>query len=250
MNHEDASRRDFLKKSSILAIAGFGSQLLPSSLFGSGQDPQQAQVKGVETFVLPTLPYSYDALEPHIDVQTMEIHHKRHHQGYVNALNLALRENKIKGSLDEIIRNVSKHPVAVRNNGGGHWNHSFFWQLMGPGGGGTPTGKFNEAVSASFGDFYEFKKLFSEAATKRFGSGWAWLVLNKQGKLEIASSPNQDNPLMDVSDFKGTPIMGIDVWEHAYYLKYQNLRGQYIQAWWNLLNWDQITKNLEDAQKG
>ncbi|MBP6335342.1 MAG: superoxide dismutase [Bacteroidia bacterium] len=250
MEQQDDSRRDFLKKSSILAIAGIGAQLFPNSLLASGQDPQPTPIQGVETFTLPELPYAYDALEPHIDVQTMEIHHKRHHQGYVNALNLSLRENKIKGSLDEILKNISTHPIAVRNNAGGHWNHSFFWKLMGPGGGGTPSGKFNEAVKTAFGDFYEFKKLFSEAAAKRFGSGWAWLVLNKNNKLEIGSTPNQDNPLMDVSELKGIPIMGVDVWEHAYYLKYQNLRGQYLQAWWNLLNWDQITKNLEDAQKG
>lgn len=242
------SRRKFIKDSSLLALAGIGSQLLPSDVFGIPQDGQKPQ--GPTTFVLPPLPYAYDALEPHIDKETMSIHHDKHHAGYVNGLNLALRDNKINGSLEEILAGVSKYPDVVRNMGGGHWNHSFFWKLMGPGWGGSPTGKLNEALSSSFGDFYEFKKLFIEAATKRFGSGWAWLVLNEKNKLEIGSTPNQDNPLMDLSELKGKPIMAIDVWEHAYYLKYQNLRGAYLSAWWNLLNWDQITKNLEEAEKG
>ncbi len=243
-----SSRRKFIKDSSLLALAGIGSQLIPSEVFGFKQEGDKPE--GITTFVLPPLPYAYNALEPHIDKQTMEIHHDKHHAGYVNGLNLVLKENKIKGTLEEILANVSKHPIAVRNMGGGHWNHSFFWKLMGPGLGDAPTGKLNDALSSSFGDFDEFKKLFIEAATKRFGSGWAWLILNKNNKLEIGSTPNQDNPLMDVSELKGKPIMAIDVWEHAYYLKYQNLRGAYLTAWWNLLSWDQITLNLEAAQKG
>ena len=247
MKPNDSSRRKFIKQSSALAIAGIGAQLLPSSIFAMNQDMDATEE--INTFTLPDLRYAYEALEPYIDKQTMEIHHDKHHAGYVKGLNQAVAENKISGSLDEIIRNVGKYPTAVRNMGGGHWNHSFFWKLMGPGMGGAPTGQLLEAVNGSFGDFAQFQKLFNEAAGKRFGSGWAWMIYNKtSNKLEIGSTANQDNPLMDISDFKGVPIMGIDVWEHAYYLKYQNKRGDYLNAWWNLLNWNQITKNLNDAQ--
>lgn len=192
-------------------------------------------------FSLPPLPYSYDALEPHIDRMTMEIHHTKHHQAYVTNLNKALKEGGISAeSLEVLLMEVSKHPAVVRNNAGGHWNHSFFWQLMKPGGGGVPSGKTAEAINQAFGTFEDFRNKINEAGMKRFGSGWAWLVKDRDGKLVIGSTPNQDNPLMDVSDLKGTPLLGIDVWEHAYYLKYQNRRGDYLSAWWNLIDWDKV----------
>ncbi len=248
MDQNPASRRKFLKQSSALALAGLGAQLLPSGLFASGLEKENSEE--IITFELPSLPYSYGALEPHIDSTTMEIHHTKHHAGYVKNLNAAVQENKINGTLDEIIKNVGKYPAAVRNNGGGHWNHSFFWKLMGPGRDGKPNEKMNVAINSAFGNFDTFRSQFVDTAAKRFGSGWAWLILNKNNKLEIGSTANQDNPLMDISDLKGTPIMAIDVWEHAYYLKYQNLRGDYLKAWWNVLNWDQIAENLEMAEKG
>jgi Fe-Mn family superoxide dismutase len=173
----------------------------------------------------------------------MEIHHTKHHQAYVDKLNKACEDEKIDASLDDIIKNISKYPMAVRNNGGGHWNHSFFWKLMKPNGGGAPSGKVAEAINGSFGSFAELKTKFEDAAKNRFGSGWAWVVY-RQGKLEIGSTSNQDNPLMDTQDFQGKPILGLDVWEHAYYLKYQNKRADYITAWWNLVNWDEVASRL------
>ena len=248
MKENQESRRKFIKQSSLLAVAGIGASLLPNNLFASNELLESSM--DINTFVLPELPYAYDALEPYIDKQTMEIHHTKHHAGYVKNLNVAVQENKISGTLDEIIKNVGKYPASIRNNGGGHWNHSFFWKLMGPGKGGMPSGILNDAITITFGRFENFQKLFNEAGAKRFGSGWAWLILNKDKKLEIGSTANQDNPLMDISELKGTPIMGVDVWEHAYYLKYQNLRGDYMKAWWNLLNWDQVNENLAAAEKG
>ena len=199
-------------------------------------------------FTLPNLPYAFDALEPHIDARTMEIHHGKHHNAYVTNLNAAVAgtewENK---SLEEILANISKFATpAVRNNGGGHWNHSFFWQILAPNAGGAPTGAIADAINASFGSFDKFKEEFTKAATTRFGSGWAWLV--KSGdKLVITSSPNQDNPLMDIAEVKGTPVLGLDVWEHAYYLHYQNRRPDYIGAFYNLINWDEV--NIRFAGK-
>jgi Fe-Mn family superoxide dismutase len=196
-------------------------------------------------FTLPALPYAFNALEPHIDARTMEIHHGKHHAAYVNNLNAAVAgtewENK---SLEEILANISKFATpAVRNNGGGHWNHSFFWQVIGPNAGGAPTGAIADAINASFGSFDKFKEEFTKAATTRFGSGWAWLV--KSGdKLVITSSPNQDNPLMDIAEVKGTPVLGLDVWEHAYYLHYQNRRPDYIGAFYNIINWDEVNKRF------
>ena len=199
-------------------------------------------------FELPKLPYGYDALEPYIDKQTMEIHHTKHHNGYVTKLNGAIEGTELEGkSLEDILKNVSKHPVAVRNNGGGHYNHSLFWTIMKKGGGGFPKGDLERAVNESFGSTEEFKKQFSNAAATRFGSGWAWLIV-ADGKLEITSTPNQDNPLMDVADKKGTPILGLDVWEHAYYLKYQNKRPDYIENWWNVINWDEVANNFSKAK--
>jgi superoxide dismutase, Fe-Mn family len=195
-------------------------------------------------FELPALPYGYDALEPYVDKMTMEIHHTKHHNGYVNNLNAAVEGTDLAGkSLEEILKNISKHPTAVRNNGGGHWNHSLFWTIMKKGGGGQPEGNLAKAVSDAFGSFDKFKDQFSKAAATRFGSGWAWLVV-QNGKLAIGSTPNQDNPLMDLSELKGTPILGLDVWEHAYYLKYQNRRPEYIENWWNVVNWEEVAKRF------
>ncbi|HVE33656.1 MAG TPA: superoxide dismutase [Gemmatimonadaceae bacterium] len=192
-------------------------------------------------FTLPALPYANDALEPSIDARTMEIHHTKHHQAYVNNLNAAIEKApELQGkSLDDLMRGINSVPeavrTAVRNNGGGHWNHSMFWELMGPNKGGEPTGALADAIKQAFGDFSKFKEQFAAAATTRFGSGWAWLV-NDGGKLSITSTPNQDNPLMDGK----RAILGLDVWEHAYYLKYQNRRPEYITAWWNVVNWDAV----------
>lgn len=200
-------------------------------------------------FELPALPYATDALEPHIDKQTMEIHHDKHHQAYVTNLNKAL-EGKAEASqsLDEIIKNISKFPAAVRNNGGGHFNHSLFWEVLGHGKGGEPTGALAEAITAAFGSFADFKTKFAEAGATRFGSGWAWLSVGADGKLVVSSTPNQDNPLMDVAEVKGTPILGMDVWEHAYYLKYQNKRPDYIAAFWNVVNWDAVSDRYTKAK--
>lgn len=196
-------------------------------------------------FTLPALPYDFKALEPHIDAKTMEIHHGKHHQAYVTNLNAALTDPEAqKLSIEEICKNISKYPAAVRNNGGGHYNHSLFWTVMAPNSGGTPTGNIAEAINAAFGTFDDFKSKFSTAGTTRFGSGWAWLVKNAAGKLEICSTPNQDNPLMDIADVKGTPVLGMDVWEHAYYLHYQNRRPDYISAFWNVVNWNEVSKRF------
>lgn len=228
----DNSRRDFIKKSAILTIAGAGMRLSGNNLFAADGD----------AFSLPALPYPYEALEPHIDTQTMQIHHAKHHKAYVDNLNKAVKEAKLeKIKLEELMKDVSKYPVAVRNNGGGHYNHSLFWKLMTPAGGGEPTGQVLQAINTSFGSFGSMKEKFNAAATSRFGSGWAWLVL-KDGKLEIGSTPNQDNPLMDVSELKGKPILALDVWEHAYYLKYQNKRADYVNAFWSVVNWGEVNK--------
>ena len=199
-------------------------------------------------FELPSLPYDYDALEPSIDKQTMEIHHTKHHGGYVSKLNAAVEGTELADkSIEEILKNVSKHSTAVRNNGGGHYNHSLFWTIMKKDGGGNPSGDLANAINSSFGSFDQFKKQFSDAAGARFGSGWAWLI-SSNGKLEITSTPNQDNPLMDVAEKKGTPILGLDVWEHAYYLKYQNRRPEYIGNWWNVVNWDAVAERYKNLK--
>jgi Fe-Mn family superoxide dismutase len=199
-------------------------------------------------FELPALPYGYDALEPYIDKMTMEIHHGKHHGGYVSKLNAAVEGTDLEGkSLEELLKGVSKHSAAVRNNGGGHFNHSLFWTIMKKGGGGKPSGDLSSALNSAFGSFDDFKKQFSNAAATRFGSGWAWLIV-QNGKLAICSTPNQDNPLMDVSESKGTPILGLDVWEHAYYLKYQNKRPEYIENWYNLINWDEVASRFSKAK--
>jgi Fe-Mn family superoxide dismutase len=203
------------------------------------------------TFELSLLPYAFDALEPYIDSKTMEIHHNKHHQAYVTNLNAALAKlNKADInhlSVEEILQNVSRYPAAVRNNAGGHYNHSLFWNLIKPGGRRQPEGKLSEFIDSEFGSFDSFKTTFSDAAADRFGSGWAWLIKNESGDLEICSTPNQDNPLMDVADSKGYPILGLDVWEHAYYLKYQNKRAEYIKAWWNIINWQVVEFRFEQV---
>jgi Fe-Mn family superoxide dismutase len=199
-------------------------------------------------FTLPKLPYDYKALEPHIDAMTMEIHHTKHHQAYITNLNKALEGKPEENmSIEDICKNISKQPMPVRNNGGGHFNHSLFWTIMKPNGGGEPTGKLGDAINSAFGTFADFKTKFAEAGATRFGSGWAWLCVSG-GKLAVCSTPNQDNPLMDISECKGTPILGMDVWEHAYYLKYQNRRPDYIAAFWNVVNWDEVAKRLDAAK--
>ena len=200
-------------------------------------------------FTLPELPYAPTALEPHIDSRTMEIHHGKHHAAYVNNLNAALEgtENADK-SLEELMAMMSTLPPAVRNNGGGHWNHSMFWTVMAADGGGSPSGELADAIDAAFGSLDEFKKQFAQAGATRFGSGWAWLCVGADGKLFVSSTPNQDNPLMDLAEKKGTPILGLDVWEHAYYLNYQNRRPDYIGAFWNVVNWKEVARRLEAAK--
>ena len=196
-------------------------------------------------FTLAPLPYAYEALEPHIDKQTMQIHHDKHQQAYVDNLNKAIAgtEHEHK-SLEELVQHAGSISPAVRNNGGGHWNHTFFWDCLSANAGGTPSGKIAEAINSTFGSFDAFKEKFNQAGITRFGSGWAWLIV-KDGKLEVSSTPNQDNPLMDVADIKGTPLLGVDVWEHAYYLKYQNKRADYLAAFWNVVNWKKVTERME-----
>ncbi|MEO7990006.1 MAG: superoxide dismutase [Chryseolinea sp.] len=196
-------------------------------------------------FTLPALPYAFNALEPHIDARTMEIHHGKHHNAYVTNLNAAVAGKPEESlSIEEICKNISKYPAPVRNNGGGHYNHSLFWTVLGPNAGGAPTGALADAITAAFGSFDEFKTKFAAAGTTRFGSGWAWLIVGADGKLAITSTPNQDNPLMDVAEVKGKPVLGLDVWEHAYYLNYQNRRPDYITAFWNVVNWSEVAKRF------
>ena len=202
------------------------------------------------SFELPKLPYAYNALEPHIDARTMEIHHSKHHQAYVTNLNAAIAGSDAeKLSIEDICKNISKYPMPVRNNGGGHYNHSLFWTMMKANGGGNPTGAIAAAIDSAFGSFDEFKTKFNTAGATRFGSGWAWLIVGADKKLAVSSTPNQDNPLMDVADVKGSPIMGCDVWEHAYYLNYQNRRPDYMAAWWNVINWDEVNRRFAEASK-
>jgi len=198
------------------------------------------------SFTLPNLPYAYDALEPHFDKMTMEIHHSKHHAGYTNNLNNATAgKPESELPIEEILKNISKYSTAVRNNGGGFYNHSLFWTILSPNGGGKPSGALSAAIDATFGSFEALQEKFNAAAATRFGSGWAWLCVN-DGKLEICSTPNQDNPLMDDAGCSGTPILGLDVWEHAYYLKFQNRRPDYIQTFWNLINWEEVTRRYHE----
>jgi Fe-Mn family superoxide dismutase len=232
---QDKSRREFLKTSLLAAAGSMISPSVEDNIFAFSAENE---------FTLPALPYDYSALEPYIDTQTMQIHHDRHHKAYVDKLNEAIKASNLQGkTLETLFDKISSYPMAVRNHGGGHWNHSMFWSLMKPNGGGVPGGGIADALKSAFGSLDEFKNKFSAAAMGRFGSGWAWLVANK-GKLEIGSTPNQDNPLMDVSDIKGTPLLCLDVWEHAYYLKYQNKRNDYVNAWWNVIHWDEVNKRF------
>lgn len=199
-------------------------------------------------FELPALPYATNALEPHIDARTMEIHHTKHHQAYVTNLNNAIAGSPAENlSIEEICKNISKYPVAVRNNGGGHFNHTLFWNIMAPNAGGLPSGDLAIAIDKQFGNFEEFKKQFSSAGATRFGSGWAWLAVKEDKSLCVCSTPNQDNPLMDIAECKGTPILGMDVWEHAYYLHYQNRRPDYISAFFNVINWNKVAELYKKA---
>lgn len=201
-------------------------------------------------FTLAPLPYANDALEPHFDALTMEIHHDRHHNAYVTNLNNAIAGTELEGmELTAIMANISKYSAAVRNNGGGHFNHDLFWSILSPNGGGTPSGELAEAINAAFGSFEDFKTAFKNAAATRFGSGWAWLCLKADGTLCVCSTPNQDNPLMDVAECPGTPVLGLDVWEHAYYLKFQNKRPDYVDTFWNIVNWDAVAERFAAAKK-
>lgn len=201
------------------------------------------------SYKLPELPYAYDALEPNFDAQTMEIHHSKHHAGYTAKLNAALEgtDNESK-SIETLMAEADKLGGAIRNNGGGFYNHAMFWEILSPNGGGTPSGALADAINADLGGFEALQTAFNAAAATRFGSGWAWLIVDANGKLQVTSTPNQDNPLMPVADVQGTPIMGLDVWEHAYYLKYQNRRPDYISAFWNLINWEKVSENYGKAK--
>lgn len=247
-----SDRRDFLKKSA-LALAAITTSSAIGKTLSSTEFLESNLVDGGK-YTLPALPYAYDALEPHIDKLTMEIHHSKHHKAYVDNMNKALEtvDGNVLGSpqtFENIFEKVAKLPPALRNNAGGHYNHSLFWSLMNPPKGGVnttnePKGKLADAIKTTFGSFDEFKKQFADAGMKRFGSGWAWLVKTKEGKLVITSTPNQDNPLMNLEsiEVKGAPVLALDVWEHAYYLKNQNRRADYISSWWNVVNWETAEK--------
>jgi len=234
-------RRTFI---SAAVLSGAYSLLQNNRIYSSIKPTTQSQEQSTMPFTLPNLPYPTDALEPYIDKMTMEIHHGKHHAAYVTNLNKAIEGTEWdKKSIEQILAGVSKLPVAVRNNGGGHYNHSLFWNWMKPKGGGAPSGDLGAAITRDFGSFEKFKEQLSGAGMNRFGSGWAWLI-KQDGKLAITSTPNQDNPMMDLADVKGVPILGIDVWEHAYYLKYQNRRAEYLAAFWNVVNWDEVAKRF------
>jgi Fe-Mn family superoxide dismutase len=258
------NKREFLKKSVLLTLGGVAA----SSIIGKAAtitNPHDVKVSGSaygkagessillpgsadpKEYTLPELPYAYNALEPNIDAMTMEIHHDKHHAAYTKNFNAAIKDAGIADmDIMDIFTNVSKYPAGVRNNSGGYYNHSLYWNAMSPNGGGVPNGELLTDIEKSFGSFDSFKEKFSTAAATRFGSGWAWLVYS-DGKLVVTSTPNQDNPLMDIAEVKGQPLLLIDVWEHAYYLKYQNRRPEYIAAFWNVINWDWVTENYHRA---
>jgi len=232
------TRRNFIQQSAQLAAAGAAIGII-------GHQELFASSPSVLQFSQIALPYGYPALEPSIDAQTMEIHYTKHHAAYVKNVNEAIQAEKITATDEKsFFANVSKLSAKARNNGGGVWNHNFFWQCMKPNGGGQPSGKIAEALQSTFGSLDKFKEQFTQAAMTRFGSGWAWLIVD-DGKLKITSTPNQDNPLMDVAESKGTPLLALDVWEHAYYLKYQNKRNEYVGNWWNVVNWDFAASQLK-----
>ncbi|GAB2476858.1 superoxide dismutase [Hymenobacter qilianensis] len=246
------NKRDFLQRGLLLAISGLVS---PALLARARDEKFLAEARATPMadgpFTLPALPYAFNALEPHIDARTMEIHHDAHHKTYVSKLNEAVvGKPQEKQSLAELLASASKQPDAVRNNAGGHWNHSMFWQILAAKGGGQPTGNLATDLTKTFGSYEKFQEEFAKAATGRFGSGWAWLSVDKAGKLFISSTPNQDNPLMDLPGIqRGTPILGLDVWEHAYYLKYQNKRPDYVKAFWNAVNWSAVGQRYDAARK-
>lgn len=239
-------KRTFLKNSAILGLGGAIAGSFGGGLQAAGLSTTN---RGKDPYTLPGLDYSYDALEPHIDAMTMEIHHSKHHAGYTRKLNAAVKEEGLEGkSLKELFMNAGSLPAGIRNNGGGFFNHKIFWKGMSPKGGGEPQGDLLKAIDKDFGSFEKFREMFSAAAATRFGSGWAWLVAS-EGSLKITSTPNQDNPLMDVADLNGFPLLALDVWEHAYYLNYQNRRGDYIAAFWNVVNWDYVAARHEKSLK-
>ena len=243
MSENTSSRRDFIKTTGKAGVAaGLSFTILPSIL--------QAGTGAAAGFTQQPLPYGYNALEPVIDAMTMEIHYTKHAATYTKNLADACAAEKVdtgSAKLEDVLRNISKYSAKMRNNGGGHYNHELFWQCMKPGAAAKPSGRLADAITQSFGSYEAFTTQFSDAGKNRFGSGWAWLVLTADKKLAIGSTPNQDNPLMDISDLKGTPLLGLDVWEHAYYLKYQNKRPDYINNWWNVVNWDFVQSRFEKA---
>jgi superoxide dismutase, Fe-Mn family len=220
-----------------------------STFLSQTPPPKQLQKNNQSmAYSLPDLSYAFDALEPHVDARTMEIHHGKHHAAYVTNLNAALQGSEHEGkSLEALLAIISTLPVAVRNNGGGHWNHTMFWEMMSPNGGGEPSGELASKINEQFGSFEDMKKQLAQAAATRFGSGWAWLCVDAEHNLFICSTPNQDNPLMDLAEKKGQPILGLDVWEHAYYLHYQNRRPDYVSAWWNVVNWEEVGRRYHSA---
>ncbi|MBN1131726.1 MAG: superoxide dismutase [Bacteroidales bacterium] len=241
------NKRNFLKHTAAL---GAGALIAPSLLtsFTIPGDRVKAGLTGQTGFQQPELNYAFDALEPYIDRRTMELHYSKHHAGYTQKLNEALgREGITEDNILRILENISSYGAAVRNNGGGYYNHNLYWNFMSPEGGGTPRGKIGKAIRKQFGSFEAFKEQFSSVAASHFGSGWAWLIVKPNGQLQVVSTPNQDNPLMDVSEVKGSPVLNIDVWEHAYYLNYQNQRARYIEAYWNIIDWDYVEHLYREA---
>ena len=248
------NKREFLKTSAILGAGALVAPTIASSCMNSataqGATASLVAIGEDGKFLQPELGYAFDALEPHIDVMTMELHYGKHHAGYTKKFNAALEhENLHSTDIYRIFENVSSYGAGVRNNGGGYFNHNLYWKFMSPEGGGTPAkgGKLANAIDDTFGSFAKFKELFSATAASQFGSGWGWLLLDKEGKLQVTSTPNQDNPLMDVAEVKGTPLRNVDVWEHAYYLNYQNMRKSYLDAYWNVVNWSFIESLYEEA---
>jgi Fe-Mn family superoxide dismutase len=237
------NKREFLKKSTIIGLGGMAIAGTPLKSFGSG-----IMSGDEDRFKFPKLDYAYDALEPYIDARTMELHYSKHHAGYTKKFNAAVKEAGISGDLNAkaIFKHVSEYPAGVMNNGGGYYNHKLFWKVMSPNGGGEPKGDLLKAIEKAFGSFDKFREKFSKAAATQFGSGWAWLVF-QDDKLVVTQTSNQVNPLMDVADVKGIPLLNLDVWEHAYYLKYQNRRTEYIENWWNVVNWDFVAKRFNTA---
>ena len=246
------NKREFLKTSAIL---GAGALVVPSitssCMNSSAQTAATASLVSMDSsgkFLQPELGYAFDALEPHVDAMTMEVHYGKHHAGYTNKFNAALEHADFHPTdINKLFASVSTHGNGIRNNGGGYYNHNLYWKFMSPEGGGEPTGKLAEAIAADFGSFAQFKELFSATAASHFGSGWGWLLLDAEGKLQVTSLPNQDNPLMDVSPVQGTPLLNIDVWEHAYYLHYQNMRKTYVEAYWNIIDWKFVEALYEEA---